>query len=166
VSWLGIPGGGDTGTAGETTGARTRDVRQHGANGDAQQLAVPESFVCAAIATLDPGYVAWVGAGSTTHCERTSWAFEGDRIPVRFQYESHDPSGRWCRNYGNERWEFDKHGLTSTRGEHQRRPHRRVRPAFRAPGARGAWAGQPAALTATSDLDRSGLRRRRLSLLR
>jgi tellurite resistance protein TehA-like permease len=62
VSWLGVPGGGDTGTAGEIAGARTRDVRQHGANGDAQQLGVPEGLVHRAIATLDPGYFAWVMA--------------------------------------------------------------------------------------------------------
>jgi len=62
VSWLGVPGSGDTGTAGETAGACTRDVRQHGTNGDAQQLGVPEGFVRRAIATLDPGYFAWVMA--------------------------------------------------------------------------------------------------------
>ena len=62
MSWLGVSGGGDTGTADETAGARTRDVRQHGTNGDAQQLTVPEGFVRRAIATLDPGYFAWVMA--------------------------------------------------------------------------------------------------------
>ena len=62
MSWLGVPGGGDTGAAGETAGARTHDVRQNGTNGDAQQLAVPEGFVRRAIATLDPGYFAWVMA--------------------------------------------------------------------------------------------------------
>ncbi|MFE3142621.1 DUF1348 family protein [Streptomyces scopuliridis] len=43
------------------------------------------------------------------------WAFEGDRIAVRFQYESHDADGQWWRSYGNELWEFDAHGLMSRR---------------------------------------------------
>jgi len=38
------------------------------------------------------------------------WAFGDDRIAVRFQYESRDPSGRWWRSYGNELWEFDADG--------------------------------------------------------
>ena len=43
------------------------------------------------------------------------WAFEGDRIAVRFVYESHDVGGRWFRSYGNENWEFDEHGLMRRR---------------------------------------------------
>ncbi|MFE4367657.1 DUF1348 family protein [Streptomyces sp. NPDC056835] len=43
------------------------------------------------------------------------WAFEGDRIAVRFQYESHDTDGQWWRSYGNELWEFDAEGLMSRR---------------------------------------------------
>jgi len=43
------------------------------------------------------------------------WAFAGDRIAVRFQYESHDASGQWWRSYGNELWEFDEHGLMRRR---------------------------------------------------
>jgi nuclear transport factor 2 (NTF2) superfamily protein len=39
------------------------------------------------------------------------WAFEGNRIAVRFAYESHDDSGNWFRSYGNENWEFDANGL-------------------------------------------------------
>ena len=39
------------------------------------------------------------------------WSFEGNRIAVRFQYESHDAAGQWWRSYGNELWEFDEHGL-------------------------------------------------------
>jgi uncharacterized protein len=39
------------------------------------------------------------------------WAFEGDRIAVRFQYESHDAAGDWWRSYGNELWEFNDAGL-------------------------------------------------------
>ena len=43
------------------------------------------------------------------------WAFEGNRIAVRFQYESHDQAGRWWRSYGNELWEFDGNGLMARR---------------------------------------------------
>jgi uncharacterized protein (TIGR02246 family) len=43
------------------------------------------------------------------------WAFRGDRIAVRFQYEFHDASGQWWRAYGNELWEFDEHGLMRRR---------------------------------------------------
>jgi nuclear transport factor 2 (NTF2) superfamily protein len=42
---------------------------------------------------------------------KSLWAFDGNRIAVRFQYESHDAAGCWCRSYGNELWEFDEHGL-------------------------------------------------------
>jgi nuclear transport factor 2 (NTF2) superfamily protein len=34
------------------------------------------------------------------------WAFTGNRISVRFEYESHDRSGQWWRSHGNEHWEF------------------------------------------------------------
>ena len=43
------------------------------------------------------------------------WAFTGDRIAVRFQYEWHDAGGRWWRSYGNENWEFDENGLMRRR---------------------------------------------------
>jgi hypothetical protein len=43
------------------------------------------------------------------------WAFEGDRIAVRFAYECHDNSGNWLRSYGNENWEFDEGGLMRAR---------------------------------------------------
>ncbi len=39
------------------------------------------------------------------------WAFEGNRIAVRFAYEFHDDSGNWFRAYGNENWEFEANGL-------------------------------------------------------
>jgi uncharacterized protein len=42
---------------------------------------------------------------------KSLWAFEGNRIAVRFQYESHDAAGNWWRSYGNELWEFDDSGL-------------------------------------------------------
>ncbi len=43
------------------------------------------------------------------------WAFTGNRIAVRYAYESHDDSGNWFRSYGNENWEFDEHGLMQNR---------------------------------------------------
>lgn len=43
------------------------------------------------------------------------WAFDADRIAVRFAYESHDASGQWFRSYGNENWEFDENGLMKRR---------------------------------------------------
>ncbi|MER5597336.1 nuclear transport factor 2 family protein [Streptomyces sp. NPDC002265] len=43
------------------------------------------------------------------------WAFEGNRIAVRFAYECHDDSGNWYRSYGNENWEFDEDGLMRRR---------------------------------------------------
>ncbi|BDD70139.1 nuclear transport factor 2 family protein [Streptomyces violaceoruber] len=43
------------------------------------------------------------------------WAFDGNRIAVRFQYESQDADGQWWRSYGNELWEFDEHGLMTRR---------------------------------------------------
>lgn len=43
------------------------------------------------------------------------WAFEGNRIAVRFAYEWHDAEGNWTRSYGNENWQFDEHGLMELR---------------------------------------------------
>jgi len=43
------------------------------------------------------------------------WAFEGNRIAVRYAYEWHDDSGNWFRSYGNENWEFDDNGLMARR---------------------------------------------------
>jgi nuclear transport factor 2 (NTF2) superfamily protein len=43
------------------------------------------------------------------------WAFTGDDIAVRFQYEWHDEAGLWHRSYGNELWEFDEQGLMRRR---------------------------------------------------
>jgi uncharacterized protein len=43
------------------------------------------------------------------------WAFEGNRIAVRFAYEFQDDSGDWFRSYGNENWEFDENGLMRLR---------------------------------------------------
>lgn len=43
------------------------------------------------------------------------WTFAGNRIAVRFQYESRDLDGRWWRSYGNENWEFAENGLMRRR---------------------------------------------------
>ena len=43
------------------------------------------------------------------------WAFEGNRIAVRFAYEWHNDKGEWFRSYGNENWEFDAQGLMQKR---------------------------------------------------
>ena len=43
------------------------------------------------------------------------WAFDGNRIAVRFAYECRDDSGNWFRSYGNENWEFDENGLMRIR---------------------------------------------------
>ncbi|MCW2933411.1 MAG: hypothetical protein JWM19_4373 [Actinomycetia bacterium] len=43
------------------------------------------------------------------------WAFDGNRIAVRFAYECHDDSLNWFRSHGNENWEFDDDGLMCTR---------------------------------------------------
>jgi hypothetical protein len=43
------------------------------------------------------------------------WAWQGNRIAVRFAYEWHDSEGQWFRSYGNENWEFDPAGLMRRR---------------------------------------------------
>jgi len=43
------------------------------------------------------------------------WAFTGNRIAVRFEYEFHDAAGLWYRAYGNENWEFAANGLMQRR---------------------------------------------------
>ena len=43
------------------------------------------------------------------------WAFDTDRIAVRFAYEWHDNSGSWFRSYGNENWQFAPNGLMARR---------------------------------------------------
>jgi nuclear transport factor 2 (NTF2) superfamily protein len=43
------------------------------------------------------------------------WAYAGNRIAVRFQYEWHDDSGHYYRSYGNENWEFSEAGLMRRR---------------------------------------------------
>jgi nuclear transport factor 2 (NTF2) superfamily protein len=46
---------------------------------------------------------------------KTLWAFTGNRIAVRFEYEYHDDSGQWYRAHGNENWEFDELGYMQRR---------------------------------------------------
>jgi uncharacterized protein len=43
------------------------------------------------------------------------WAFDGNRIAVRYAYEWHDDSGNWYRSYGNENWQFNEQGLMQQR---------------------------------------------------
>jgi nuclear transport factor 2 (NTF2) superfamily protein len=43
------------------------------------------------------------------------WAFDANRIAVRFAYECRDDSGNWSRSYGNENWEFAENGLMRLR---------------------------------------------------
>ncbi len=43
------------------------------------------------------------------------WAFTGNHISVRFEYEWHDAGGQWYRTHGNEHWEFDDDGLMRRR---------------------------------------------------
>ena len=43
------------------------------------------------------------------------WAFNDNRIAVRYAYEWHDDSGNWFRSYGNENWEYDAEGLMQRR---------------------------------------------------
>ncbi|PHS28474.1 MAG: DUF4440 domain-containing protein [Robiginitomaculum sp.] len=44
------------------------------------------------------------------------WAFIGNRISVRFEYEwRHAKTDQWYRTHGNEHWEFDDDGLMRRR---------------------------------------------------
>lgn len=43
------------------------------------------------------------------------WAFQENRIAVRFEYEFRDLNGQWWRAYGNENWEFDENGYMAKR---------------------------------------------------
>jgi nuclear transport factor 2 (NTF2) superfamily protein len=57
------------------------------------------------------------------------WAFAGNRISVRFEYESRDPGGQWWRSHGNEHWEFDDDGYMRRRdasiNDYRIAPHER-----------------------------------------
>ena len=43
------------------------------------------------------------------------WAYQDNRIAVRFEYEYQNRDGQWFRAYGNENWEFDENGLMQKR---------------------------------------------------
>ncbi len=43
------------------------------------------------------------------------WAFNNNRIAVRFAYEWHNANNEWFISYGNENWEFDNNGLMQRR---------------------------------------------------
>lgn len=47
--------------------------------------------------------------------KKSLWAYTGNRIAVRFEYEWHDAAGQWYRAYGNENWEFAANGLMQKR---------------------------------------------------
>lgn len=48
--------------------------------------------------------------------EKELWAYTGNRISVRFEYEWQDAeSGQWYRTHGNEHWEFADNGLMQRR---------------------------------------------------
>ena len=43
------------------------------------------------------------------------WAYQDNRIGVRYVYEWHDKDGNWFRSHGNENWEFNEKGLMTER---------------------------------------------------
>lgn len=43
------------------------------------------------------------------------WAWQDNRIAVRFAYEWHNQQGQWFRSYGNENWQFADNGLMQQR---------------------------------------------------
>jgi uncharacterized protein len=47
--------------------------------------------------------------------KKTLWAFTGNRITVRFEYEFHNDSGQCYCAHGNESWEFDEFGCMKPR---------------------------------------------------
>jgi uncharacterized protein len=49
------------------------------------------------------------------HLRKELWAFQGNHISVRFEYESRDTGGQWWRSHGNEHWEFDDDGYMRRR---------------------------------------------------
>ncbi|CAK9882721.1 unnamed protein product [Sphagnum jensenii] len=49
------------------------------------------------------------------HLMKELWAFTGNHIAVRFEYEWHDQANNWYRTHGNELWEFDDNGLMCRR---------------------------------------------------
>lgn len=49
------------------------------------------------------------------HLQKELWAYTGNKISVRFEYEWRDAGGQWFRTHGNEHWEFDDDGLMRRR---------------------------------------------------
>ena len=50
------------------------------------------------------------------HLMKELWAFTGNHISVRFEYEwQNAKTGCWFRTHGNEHWEFDTDGLMNRR---------------------------------------------------
>jgi hypothetical protein len=47
--------------------------------------------------------------------KKTLWAFDDNRIAVRFEYEWRNEAGQWFRSHGNENWEFNPDGLMAKR---------------------------------------------------
>jgi nuclear transport factor 2 (NTF2) superfamily protein len=43
------------------------------------------------------------------------WAYQDNRIAVRFAYEWHNDHSEWFRSYGNENWSFNQNGLMERR---------------------------------------------------
>jgi len=43
------------------------------------------------------------------------WAYQDNRIAVRFEYEYQNKNNQWFRAYGNENWEFDENGFMKKR---------------------------------------------------
>ena len=43
------------------------------------------------------------------------WCHQGNRISVRFEYESRDADGQWWRSHGNECWELAELGYMRRR---------------------------------------------------
>ncbi|GAA6135530.1 nuclear transport factor 2 family protein [Oceaniserpentilla sp. 4NH20-0058] len=43
------------------------------------------------------------------------WAYEKNRIAVRYVYEWHNKNGNWFRSHGNENWAFNEKGLMTER---------------------------------------------------
>lgn len=43
------------------------------------------------------------------------WAYQDNRIAVRYVYEWHNENGNWFRSHGNENWAFNEKGLMTER---------------------------------------------------
>lgn len=56
----------------------------------------------------------WIGEGEY-RLVKELFAYDGNRIAVRFAYEYQNSDGKWFRAYGNENWIFDEDGLMAER---------------------------------------------------